>query len=87
MLLAFAFGIDKDVTKVHYHKNMELLCQNFIDIALECGRYVGQSKKYHLFLDMAITGPESRLPFIAFLDPHLMVGICQIELGKRSGPT
>ena len=35
MLFAFALGIDKDVIEIHYHKNIELLCQDLINIALE----------------------------------------------------
>ncbi len=26
MLFAFAFGVDENVVKVHYHENVELLC-------------------------------------------------------------
>ncbi len=82
MLFAFAFGIDENVIKVHYHKNVEHLCQDLIDVALEHGRYIGQSKRHHLVLEIAIAGPEDYHPFIVFPDPHLMIGIGQIELGK-----
>ena len=35
MLFAFAFDLDKDVIKVHYHKNVELLYYDCVDIALK----------------------------------------------------
>ena len=86
MLFAFALGIDKNVIKVHYYKNIELFCQDLIDIALEYGQCIGQSKKHYLVFEMAITSPESHFLFITFPNPHLMVGIDQIELGKTSSP-
>ncbi len=87
MLFAFAFGIDKDVIKVHYHENIKLLYQDLIDIALERDGCIGQFKRHHLILKMAIASLEGCLPFIAFSDPHLIVGISQIKLGETSSPT
>ncbi len=87
MLFAFTLGVDEDVIEVHYHENVELFCQDLINIALECDRYVGQSKKHHLILKMAIAGPEGRVLFISFPNPHLIIGISQIKLGKSSSST
>ncbi len=87
VLFAFALDVDEDVIKIHYHENDELFCQDLIDVALKRSRCVGKSKKHDLILDLTITGPEARLLFIAFSDPHSMVGIGQIELGKTSSPT
>ncbi len=87
MLFVFAFGVDEDVIKIHDYENIELLCQDLVDIALEHARYVGQSKRDDLVLKVVIACPEGRLPFIAFLDPHSMVGIGQIELDEMSSPT
>ncbi len=86
VLFAFIFGVDEEVIEVYYDENVELLCLDLVDIILKCGQCVGQSKGHHLVLKMAIAGPENRLPFVAFLDPHLMVGIDQIELGEMSSP-
>ena len=87
MLFTFVFGVDKDVIKVHYHRNLELLCQDFIDVALEYSRCISQSKRHYLVLEMAIVAPESRFSFIAFPDPHLMVGIGEIKLNKILSPS
>ncbi len=75
VLFSFTFGVDEDVIKVHYYENIKLLCQDLIDIALESGQYIGQSKRHHLVLEIAIAGLEGYFLFIAFFDPHLMVGI------------
>ncbi len=66
---------------------VKLFYQDLVNIALEYGRCVGQSKRHHLVLKMAIAGLKGRLPFIAFPDSHSMVGISQIELGETSSPT
>ena len=79
MFFSLVFGVDKDVIKIYYHKNVEFFRKNSINIVLECGRYVDQSKKYYLILEMAITGPKSRFLFIIFFDLHLMVGIGQVK--------
>ena len=75
VLFAFAFGIDKDIIKVHYYKNIELFYQNLIDVALERGRYVYQSKRHYLVLKIAIADLEGCLSLIVFSDPHFMVDI------------
>ena len=87
MLFALAFGVDKDIIEVYYHKNIELLCQDLVDIILERGQCVDQSKRHHLVLKMAIAGSESHYPSIVFSNPHLMVSISQIKLDEMSSPT
>ncbi len=84
VLFAFALGIDEDIIEIHYHENVDFVCQDLLDVALKRNRGIGQSKKHDLIFEMAIAGLESRLLFIAFLDPHSMVGIGQIKLGKTS---
>ncbi len=87
VLFAFVLGVNEDVIEVYYDENVKLLCQDFVDVALKRGRYIGQSKRHNLIFEVTIAGSEGRLPFIAFPDPHLMVGIGQIELGETSSPT
>ncbi len=87
MLFAFAFSVDKDVIEIHYYEDIELLGQDLIDVTLKRSRCVGQSERHDLVLEMAVADPEGRLPFVAFPDPHSMVGIGQIELGETSSPT
>ncbi len=87
VLFAFILSVDEDVIEVHYDKNVELLYQDLVDVALKRDRCIGQSKKHDLIFEVTIVGPEGRLPFIAFPDPHLIAGIDQIELGETSSPT
>ena len=86
MLFALTLNVDENVIEIHYHNNVKLFDQDLVNIALKHGRYVGQSKKHNLVLEIIIAGPKGRLPFIAFLDFHLIVGIGQIKLGKTLSP-
>ncbi len=87
MLIAFALGLDKDVIRVHYYENVERFCQDLDDVALKRFQHIGQSKRHDLIFEVTIAGLKGYLPCIAFPDPHLMVGISQIELGETSSMT
>ncbi len=87
MLFALALSVDKDVIEIHYYKDVELLGQDLVDVTLKRGQSVGQSERHDLVLEMAIAGPEGRVPFIAFPNPHSMIGISQIKLGEMSSST
>ncbi len=87
MLFAFALAIDKDVIKVHYHENVEFFYQDLVDITLKYGRHINQSKRHDLIFEVTISGLISRLPFIAFPNTHLRVGICQMKLGETLSST
>ncbi len=86
MLFAFTFGVDEDVIKIQYHENVKFLCHDLINVALKYNQYVGQCKKHDLILKITIAGPEGRLPFVVFSDPHLLVGIGQIEQNEALSP-
>ncbi len=87
MFFAFVLSVDENIIEIHYYEDVELFGQDLVDIALKRGRCIGQSERHDLVLEMAVSGPEGRLPFVAFPDPHSMVGIGQIELGEPSSPT
>ena len=40
VLFACVFDIDEDIIEVYYHNNVDLVCQDLIDITLERGRYI-----------------------------------------------
>ena len=86
MFFVFAFSVDQNVIEVHYYKNVELFCQDLVDITLKHGWYIVQSKRHDLVFQVAMVGPENRLLFVFFPHPHLMVGINQFQLGKLSSP-
>ena len=75
VFFALALSVDEDVIEVHYHKNVEFFGQDLVDVALESGWYVGQSKRYILVIKVAIAGSEGRLLFVDFSNSHSMIGI------------
>ncbi len=87
MLFALTLSIDEDVIKIHYYEDVELFGQDLVDVTLKRDRCIGQSERHDLVLEMAVAGPEGRLPFVVFSDPHSMVGIGQIKLGEPSSTT
>ena len=86
LLVAFAFDVNEDVIEIHYHKNVEFVCQDLV-IALERDQCVGQSKRHHLVLEIVIADFEGYFLFIAFFDPYPMIGINQVKPGKTLSPT
>ena len=87
VLFVFVLSVDEDVIKIHYHQNVELFSQNFINVDFKCDRCIGQFKKHYLIFEMAIAAFEGCLLVIAFFDPHLIVNIGQIKLSKMSSLT
>ncbi len=75
MLFTFGLNVDENIIKVYYYKNVKLLSQDLVDIALKCDRCVDQSKRHELIFEVIIADLEGRLPPIAFPDPDLMISI------------
>lgn len=78
------FGIDEDIIKVYYHKNIMFLRHNLVDVAWELSLYVNEFKKHYLVLKIIVAGLKKCCLFITFFDLYLMLGISQIKLGKIS---
>ena len=77
MFFTLAFSVDEDVIKVYYQENVKLLCQDHVNITLERGRCIGQSKKHNLILEIAIAGLKGQFLFVSFLNCHSMISISQ----------
>ena len=70
MSLAWVFAVDEDVIVVNNDKDIEFFDWNLVNIALEAGQCIRQPQRYYLVLEMAVSSPESRFPFIALFYPH-----------------
>ena len=86
-VFSLVFDIDEDVIKIYYYKDIKLFRQKLVDIVLKYSWYIGQSKKYHMVLKIAIASLENCLLFIFFSNLHLIVNISQIKLSKMLSPT
>ena len=82
MRLAWVLGVDKDVIEIKNDENIEFLGQDFINIALEAGRYVGQPERHYLVLKMAVLSPKSRLLLIALFYLYPIGSTHEVELGE-----
>lgn len=82
MTLAWIFSIDEDVIQVDDDKNVKLLGQDLIDVASKANRYIKETERHDLVLEMAVSSLKSRLPFIAFFNSHPIIGAGEIQLGK-----
>ena len=79
---AWVFGVDKDVIKVNNDKNMKFVGHDFVNIALETGRCIGQPKRHYSVHEVPVSSPENRLPFIALFYPHPIINTREVELGE-----
>ena len=78
MRLTGVFGIDQDIVQIYNNKDIKLLSKDLIDVALKGGRSIIKSEKHNLIFKMAVSGPKSCFPFIAFTDSYPIVRISQI---------
>ena len=78
MTLTWILGVNQDVLLVDDDKDVKLLGQDFIDVALEGGRSIGETKRHNLVLKVTIPGLKSRLLLITFSYLHSMIFVRQI---------
>ena len=78
MTLVRIFTIDKNVIKVINNKDVKFFGQNVIDITLKACRSIQSPKKHYMIFGIAISGIKSCFSFVAFLDPHLIIGTGEI---------
>ena len=79
---SLVFGVDENIIQIYNDKDMEFFRKDFIKVALEYCRSVGQSKRHHLIFKVAVSSPKSSLPLIFFANSHLVVSTGEVELDK-----
>src|SRR5258707_4747159 len=62
------------------------LSENVVHHRLESGWTIGQTEKHHQGFEQSLIGNESGLPFIAFLNPHVVVTPSNIQLCEVFSP-
>ncbi len=83
--LSWIFSIDQDIVQVYHKEDIKLFSENFVDVALKTGGCVKKAERHYLVFKVAVSGAKSRLPFVTFSNPHLMIGTSQIQLSKPFG--
>ena len=82
MSLAYIFYIDENIIQVDNNEDIQFFGHNFVDVTLEAGRCIGKTKRHNLVLKMTVLSLKGHLPFITFLNSHLIIGAGEVQLGK-----
>ena len=71
-------GVNQDIVKVNHAKVIQITGQSQVNISLERGRSVCQSKRQNLIFKMTITRAKSRLLLVSAPDTNPVVGVFKI---------
>ena len=85
--LAWILGVDQYVIQIYDNKDIQLFSQNLVNISLKGSRSIRKTKRHDLVFKVSVLDPESCFSFITFTNPHLIIGISEIQLGESPCPT
>ena len=66
---------DKDIVKVNYIEYVNVALKHTVNIYLEEGRGIGQTKGHNKIFVVPVIGTESRFPLVSFAYSNPMVGV------------
>ena len=72
--LARILDVDQNVVQIYNNENVKLLSEDLVNVPLEASQWVEKAKRHDLILEEAVPSSESGLSFIAFSNPHPLVG-------------
>src|ERR1700709_2091474 len=78
-------GIDENVVNVHYNANVEHICEDGIDEALESRRSIGKAKGHHQPLIGTVARAEGGFPLVTIGDANEVVRMPKVDLGIDFG--
>ncbi|KAG5336756.1 hypothetical protein C0989_011889 [Termitomyces sp. Mn162] len=85
MVLLQHFSVDEDVIKVYTHYALHNeVPEDVIHHGLKGGRAVGESKEHNKQLEQSPVGLEGSLPFVSFLDMHVVVAPLDVQFSEVS---
>ena len=74
-MFLFVSREDKDIIKVNYIEYINIALERTVDICLEGGRGIGQTKGYNEIFVVAILCSKGCFPLVSFAYSDPMVGI------------
>jgi hypothetical protein len=81
-------GVDGDVIHIYGEPSLShLFTKDGVHHHLECGREVGEAKKYHRGFEKSFWSEEGCLPFIPWFDSNIVVSPVDIELREEGAAT
>ena len=78
----FRFGKDKNVVEVNHTKVINEALKGMVDVGLEGGGCIGETKRQNKIFKMTVSGLKSSFPFVALTDSNPVVGIPKVNLGE-----
>lgn len=78
MSLAKVFVINQNIVSINNNKDIHLLAQNFVDVALKTGWSIGKSKTHDLVLKMAVLDLKNDFVFVNFSNSYPIIGVSQV---------
>lgn len=78
--LVEVLSIDQNVSQINYNRDVQLFDKDLIDVVLKISWYIEKIEEHDLILEVTIPSIKNRLPFVTFLDPHLMVYTSEVLL-------
>jgi hypothetical protein len=73
---------DQDIIQVCCTENIEVWEKDFVDVSLECCRWICESKGHDQGFKEAIVGTYGCLPGIFILYPDKAIGIVNVDFGN-----
>jgi hypothetical protein len=79
-------AVDKNIIKENEQKPTQVGVEDVVHQSLEGRRGVGEAKRHHQELEVAMMSPKRRLGDIIRVHPHLVVARTEVELGEEACP-
>ena len=81
-MLGGVFREDDDVIQQPDADDIQVLFENIIHEVLKTGRCIGGTLGTDQVLVVAFLTPEGSLPLVPLPDPHLVIGVAEVNLGE-----
>ena len=79
-------AVNENVVEENQHEPAEEGAEHIVHQCLECRRGVGEPKRHHQELEVAVVGAESGLLDVRRVHPHLVVPGAEVKLGEVLRP-
>ena len=81
ILLIFFLGAgeNKNIIKVDYIEDVNVITERTVDIGLKGGRGISQTKRHHKVFIVPITGTKRYFPLVTFPYPYLIIGVSEVD--------
>jgi len=76
---------DKDIVKVNYTEYVNIALERSVNVGLERGRGISQTKGHDKIFVVTIASSESSFPFVTLSNPDSIISFLHVEPGEELG--